>query len=482
MAVDDPPKTHGAAGQASTNQPPVQLDQGKPQAVRTALWVVGVAILSNAANILKQLRDVFESIVQLQALAVDHMWLSAVVLSAVIIWGNVLLFRFLYHRLRRRIQTTYKVLAAAGSLALVTVVVVTNLLSLKSLLRNPVEIQRELLNELATVQTMEGGFRNATTPEGIPDPWTTAQSVKAILLAGTYNPGRIKQAFSYIESKRQHEGFEVILGPDTRPFIRTEITAWVAVAYLESLSKSGLWTDKERTATIGLIENTLHIIVAQQDRASGAWTPIPHAAVVHERTYATTMAVWALTEALLSRDVPSQTKEGLVPAFEAGISWLMNHYVSNLGWEENPKYALGKPFPGLTYQVLFVLERAQLVSEHNSFKDTGVLRRIKRELKNTIHAAQVGDVTSVPTNYIMVGEYSCWADVLAYPWLLAVLPELIADNDVSSDDRRFLRRLLRDELGKVTELPTNLMQVETYQVAENIIGISCVINSDQRRK
>src|SRR6266700_7334454 len=125
MAVDDPPKPHGAAGQASTNQPPVQLDQGKPQAVRTALWVVGVAILSTAANILKQLRDVFESIVQLQALAVDHMWLSAVVLSAVIIWGNVLLFRFLYHRLRRRIQTTYKVLAAAGSLALVTVVVVT---------------------------------------------------------------------------------------------------------------------------------------------------------------------------------------------------------------------------------------------------------------------------------------------------------------------------------------------------------------------
>jgi hypothetical protein len=479
MAVDDPTRTDGAADQAPTKPSPTH---GKEQAVRTVLWAVGVTLLSNAANILKQLRDVLESMVQLQALALDHVWLSAVVLSGAIIWGNVLLFRFLYHRLRRRVPTTYKVLAAVGSLAFVTVVVVTNLYSLKSLLGNPVDIQRELLNELATVQTIEGGFRNATTPEGVPDPWTTAQSLKAILLAETYNTGRIKQAFYYIESKRQHEGFVVTPGPDTKPFIRSEITAWVAVAYLESLSKSGLWTDKERTATIGLVENTLHVIVAQQDRASGGWTPIPHAVVAHERTYATTMAVWALTEALLSRDLPSQTKEGLVPAFDAGISWLMNHYVSNLGWEENPKYALGKPFPGLTYQVLFVLERAQLVSEHNSFKNTEAFRRIKRELKNIIHTAQVGDVTSVPTNYIMVGEYSCWADVLAYPWLLAVLPELIADNDVSSDDRRFLGRLLRDELGKVTELPSDLVRVETYQVAENIIGVSCVINFEQRTK
>ena len=157
------------------------------------------------------------------------------------------------------------------------------------------------------------------------------------------------------------------------------------------------------------------------------------------------MAVWALTEALLSSDLPNQTKEGLLPAFESGISWLIGHYVSNLGWEENPKYPLSKPFPGLTYQVLFVLERAQLVTKHSSFKDTEGYRRIKREFKNTIQVAQVGDLTSVPSSYLQVGDCPCFADVLSYPWLLSVLPVLIDDPDVPSDDRRYLKAVLRDE-------------------------------------
>ena len=88
MAVDDPTRTDGAADQAPTKPSPTH---GKEQAVRTVLWAVGVTLLSNAANILKQLRDVLESMVQLQALALDHVWLSAVVLSGAIIWGNVLL-------------------------------------------------------------------------------------------------------------------------------------------------------------------------------------------------------------------------------------------------------------------------------------------------------------------------------------------------------------------------------------------------------
>jgi hypothetical protein len=479
-----------ASRQSAANQTLIQSDEGKANPVHTAMWAVGLTVLSNVANIFKQLKDVIESVIQLQRfesvqqlnqLALDHPWISAILLSVVVVCGNVLLFRFLYNRLRQRIPTAYKVLAYAGCVALVAVVLVSNLFSVKSLLHNPVDVQRELVNELVATQDIYGGeFRNLTSPEGVQgDAWTTAQSLDAALLAGTYNPVRIKQGFSYIESQKQNDGFGFRLGPGTAPIVRTESAAWVAVAYLDSLSRPGLWTDSERAASTSRIVNILQMITIQQDRASGGWGPVPHSAASHARTYATMMAVWALTEALLSKDIPPKTKESLGPVFEAGVSWLINHYESNLGWEEDPKYPLGKPFPGLTYQVLFVLERAQLVSGHNSFKDTEAYRRIKRDFRNTIHTAQVGDSASVPTSYMTVGENSCPTDVLSYPWLLAVLPVLVADPDVPSGDRRYLRGVLRDELGKVPELPSALLKAETWQLAEDLIGLSYFINSQR---
>jgi hypothetical protein len=468
--------------QSALNQSLSQPNEGHTQAVRTALWAVGVTILSNVANILKQLKDVAESVVQLQQFVEDHPWVSGVLLSVVLIWGNVLLFQFLYRRLKRRIPTAYKVLVSAGCVVLVSGVFVSNVFSLKNLLQSPVQIQGELVSELETTQDAYGGaFRNAATPEGVPDAWTTAQALKAVLLTKTYDPTRARQGFSYIESERRNDGFEVYVGTDTKPFIRTEIAAWVALAYLESLSKSGFWAESERNTTIVRIEDTLQIIGSQQDRASGGWSPVPHT-TAHERTYATMMSVWALTEALLSKDIPSRTKQGLGSSLEAGVAWLITRYQDNLGWEEDPQHRLGKSFPGLTYQVLFVLERAQLVSGHNSFKNAEAYRRIKRELRTIVHMADIGDLTSVPTSYIMVGEYPCWADVLSYPWLLSVLPTLVVDPDVSTEDRRYLRGLLRSETAKIPELPSKLLRTETWQVAEDLIGVSTFISSRQLKE
>ena len=342
---------------------PAPVGDAKSQALRTALWGLGVAILSNIANILKQLKDIIESVVQLEHFLSEHIWISAIVIGSAIVLGNVLLFRFLYYRLQERVRTAYKVVA------IVTVVLLTNGLSLRSLLRSPMQVQTELSSELAATQDIDGGgFRNATTAEGVQDPWTTAQSLKALFTAGAYDVARIKKAFSFIESKRRDEGFDVIVGPDTPPFIRTEVGSWVVIAYLEALSKPDVFTGIERTEAIGRVESTLLLLASQQDRSSGGWSPIPHYAATRQRTYATMMAVWAITEGLLSQDISAQTSERLGAPFEAGISWLINHYEANLGWEEDPKFPLHKPFPGLTYQILFVLERAQVVTGHNTFR------------------------------------------------------------------------------------------------------------------
>lgn len=463
------------------NQPAANSNQAvgaNTVGVRTALWAVGVTLLSNVANILKQLQDAMESVRQIEQFITDHMWISVVLLGGAAIWGNALLFRFLYHRLKRRIPTAYKVLAAVGCLALVSFVLVTNLFSLRSLVQNVAPVQTKLVNELKTTQDLVGGgFRNSTHANAVPDAWTSGQALEAVLLSGSYDAARIKQAFAYIEQERHEDGFDVQVGPGTTPFVRTEGADWIAIAYLQSLSSPGVWAGSERAAAVERTEKTLSTIVSQQAK-SGGWDPVP-SLVGHERTYATMMSVWALTEALLSGDISDEAKQSYGGPFEKGVNWLLTRYEDKLGWEEDPRYKLKDPYPGLTYQTLFVLERAQWVSGHNSFKDLERFQSIKRDIKDLVHPAEIKDVTSVPSTDIMIGNYPCWADVLAYPWLLSVAPRLIADPDVSPEDRRYLRQLLKEERAKMPELPSKLVNAETWKLAEQVIGISNVMNSQQ---
>jgi hypothetical protein len=57
---------------------------------------------------------------------------------------------------------------------------------------------------------------------------------------------------------------------------------------------------------------------------------------------------------------------------------------------------------------------------------------------------------------------------------------LIDDADVPSSDRRYLRKLLQHELGKVPDLPNELLHAETWQVAEDLIGLSNFLSFRQK--
>jgi len=360
----------------------------------------------------------------------------------------------------------------------VSFVLVTNLFSLRSLVQNVAPVQMKLVNELNTTQDLSGGgFRYSTHANAVPDAWTSGQALKALLMNGSYDRGRIKQAFAYIEQERHEDGFDVQVGPTTTPFVRTEGADWVAIAYLQSLSRTGVWADSERPGVIERTERTLNTIAGQQAK-SGGWDPVP-SLLGHERTYATMMSVWAVTEAMLSKDISDEAKQNYGGPLEKGVNWLLTHYEDKLGWEEDPRYKLRDPYPGLTYQTLFVLERAQLVSGHNSFKDLERFQSIKRDIKDVVHPAEIKDVTSVPSTDLMIGNYPCWADVLAYPWLLSAAPRLIADPEVSPEDRRYLRQLLKEERAKMPELPGKFVDAETWKLAEQVIGISNLMNSQQ---
>ena len=360
-------------------------------------------------------------------------------------------------------------------MALVSGIFVTNLFSLRSFAENTGPIRTKLVNELRMTQDLSGGgFFSTTRSDANADAWTTGQALKAELLSGSYDPNRVKQAFSYIEQQRLEDGFNMYLGTTTRPFIRTEAAAWVAIAYLQSLTSANLWTKGERPDIVDRTTKTLQTIISQQAQ-KGGWAPVP-TLKGHERTYATMMSTWALTEALLSPDIPVEAKQSYGAAFELGVQWLIRHYEDKIGWEEDPHHKLNDPYPGLTYQVLFVLERAQLVAGHNAFKDLEEFHKIKAGIKDLIQPAEVKDTTAVPPSNIMIDNYPCWADVLAYPWLLSALPPLIADPDISPENRRYLKGVLKQERAKIHELPASLIKTETWKIAEDLIGLSNLIN------
>jgi hypothetical protein len=265
-------------------------------------------------------------------------------------------------------------------------------------------------------------------------------------------------------------------------FVRTEISSWVAIAYFTSLRKADFWTaDESIVASRRAIAITTDI-AAQQD-STGAWAPIAQPAPGNDRTYSTVMALWALSEALKGSDVPKDLRISFGKAFDNGISWLLGKYRAGYGWDENPAIQGGARFDGLNYEALLVLRHAEDIPGHNLFKDEEQYKSIKHDVVNLFSAPlEVFSKTQIPSSDISVEGKICWATFPAYPWSLAALSYLIDDKDISSSDQRSLRKIRKQELERLKDLPGYLKTAETWELAENLIGLSYEIRGAETRK
>jgi len=441
------------------------------------LWGTLTLALSNTATLLKVLKDVLEGLGQLKSFAPQIMplWLIEVLVGLAVLIGNILLFRFLFDKIKSRILPGRTVAAGAVAAVAISLLIVTNVYSATRLRADPSIAEERLLSE-ATLAQADGsiaGFRiYAYKPQEKEDSWTTAQVITAIIsVSDRPDAGRLKAAFAYLESKHLKNGWNA--DPNGKnSFIRTEISCWVAIAYFTSLRKTGFWTPNESIAVSKRAGDILRQVVAQQD-GTGAWGPVVRPAQENDRTYPTVMALWALLEALSASNIPQEEKITFGNAFDKGVLWLLEKYRIGYGWDENPAIQSGARFDGLNYEALLLLKRAEDLGGYNLFKDEEGYKSIKHDVVNLFPTpVEVFIKTQIPPSDYGVDGEICWATFPSYPWSLAALSYLVDDKDISSSDQRKLRKILQQEIEKLNDLPAYLKTAETWELAENLIGLS----------
>jgi hypothetical protein len=449
-------------------------------------WGAVALALSNLATILKQLKDILESANQIWTFVSERVpfWVLASLIGVGLIVGNVYLFRFIFAKLSKRILQGRKLLAASAAGLVTTILLIMNLSSMADLRAGSSVARERLLAEITGAQEngRVGGFRiYPNKQQARQDSWTTAQALTAILaISDQPDVERLKNAFNYLETMHLPGGW--IADPDdSNKFGRTEISCWVAIAYFTSLRRNDFWTHEEANDVSKRATSITEQIVTLQDK-NGGWAPTAEPSYNNDRTYPTIMALWAISEALLSKEIPKEHKILFGQSLDRGISWLLDQYKLGYGWDENPANQGGSRYDGLNYEALLILKHAEDLEGHSSFKGLEQYKRIKRDVVHLFPApVLVSSKTAVPTSDLNVGGKICWATFPSYPWSLAALIELTNDKDISSSDRRQLSRVLDQELRELSDLPMYLRPAETWEIAENLIGLSYVVRWRNKR-
>jgi hypothetical protein len=470
------------------NSPPALPPENPPLGTKKVLWGAAILALSNIAALLKAIKELIEAIDKVQIIIPDQVpfWAFEGLIGVAVVIGNVFLFRYIFVSLKGRLSTWKRALAASGIAMAIVLIVVVNVHAIVGLRVNPLLTRTRLLTELSGAQQLgqTGGFASYANDLGSPDDaWSTAQAIKAIFsVSGKLEDNeRLKSAFRYLKAKRTSTGYWNANPQNGPPFIRTEISCWVALAYLASLRQTGFWSPQESNDVVNETSSVLHNVVAIQNN-TGAWAPVIAVDTSFDRTYPTLMAVWALSDAMKTEDLPRDFRESLGGNLERGIFWLIQKYKPGYGWDENPQRHISKKFDGLTFEILLILKSAEDIARHNSFKDMEAYRAIKRDVVNLIpQAFPVQDVFAIPGGDQSVNNQPCWATFAAYPWSLAALSALSKDPDIPSSDRRKLNKIRQQEFEELNDVPSFLANAETWLLAENLLGLNVALRENGTR-
>jgi hypothetical protein len=234
------------------------------------------------------------------------------------------------------------------------------------------DFKSKLLAQQVTVGPQAGGIKFANLG-GSSDTqaWTTAQALYALLSSGVTTAGDLKhvrQAFEYLERVRIKSPMDGWGYLDGAPWGITEVSSWVALAYLASLKTPNAtlpWPQEQVADIIRIIERDLALIAGRQ-LTSGGWSPTRRVDNInHSRTYSTIMALLALTEARQNELLPSTQGRAYDDKIKGGAQWLLTTYRMKPngigGWWPNPNSAASQDdFVGLTAQALYILSRASV--------------------------------------------------------------------------------------------------------------------------
>jgi hypothetical protein len=351
------------------------------------------------------------------------------------------------------------------------------------------EIERQWTRQLLDMQSVTGGGGFSGTQSGplSIDVWTTAQALNGIL-RGPDHAGvdhQVRKAFEFIESMHQEATDS---GPGWVTFprstrARTEISAWVVLAYIASARAGDVWSKSETASVADRVSVLLKEIVSRQNPSTFGWGPIAASGPDSDRTYATTMALWSLVEASQAAPFSQQAKQYNLN-IRRGISALMR--IPHVGgW--CAAQSTNETHPGLTAEVLYVLSLAAADPELFNAIDLEEFKRARQSFVNTF--------SPVSISYSAKDRPSVWDEridspsgkeidepfyvtFLPFPWSIALLGQIVQDHTLPQGIRTQASDLLVplvDQLRSQGALKY-FQSVETYVVAESLIGIECLPN------
>jgi hypothetical protein len=330
--------------------------------------------------------------------------------------------------------------------------------------------------------------------------WSTAQALWAVLPEGGKPPApadaaEIRELLRYIESARLdgNEGWAYM-----QPFDWgvTEVNGWIVLAQLAALRPPVvplIWAE-DRAAALGRLRRDLQLLIDRQ-LPSGAWSPLADGGLteaarsqprgkLHERSYSTVIALWALVEAQRAQLIEPQRQEAALQATRGAVRWLLANYQFAIrSWVPNPdRSGNNDRYLGLSAQIIYVLERARpLTGELLS----GPYNEARRDFLRSIETAGAGDVQSLAQRPVAANDHTHDSDVylpgarvmvegstfLWYPWAInacSTRREMgLEGDDVDLAERGCKRLGARiHELLRFTE-----SDAFTYVLAESLFGL-----------
>jgi hypothetical protein len=481
---------------------------------RLGLLAIVVGNLAAVAGHLDQVRVFIFRYFGMEDIQLLHLAI-AIAVSLLLLAGYGVLCTWLYYRyvLRSGLYHRWGFAAAMafGALALCAVNVHVALPSPPDARPTLLREQADLADVLLSRQADNGGFHFYLT-KGPADTqvWTTAQSVYALEIAGMASKARdqIRRSFAYIDRSRLGDtapssagigACTVMAGDQGWGYVDysqwgvTEIAAWVTLARIESLNPGAglsLWTASEADMLARQTVSDLTLLTERQ-HDDGGWAPIRRTAdPTHLRTYSTAMAVWALLAARTNQRVHAMVGDTLDQRITAGARWLLSHYEEeSASWYPNPNRGGNMhPFPGLTAQVIYILE---LASRQFGFIASDAIFKRAREkfLEEAIGGPAGSNLLKRPVSsnerlhdsdrYLsQLPNTVEQMTFLWYPWTLAALAEIettgLAGEAERNDASKLLSALLKRAPGlwQFTQEDPGL-----YPSAEGLLGVSLYVNA-----
>ncbi len=445
------------------------------QPVKRSEWSLAAiaVVLGNLANILESTKKLSEAAYA----GIVFVWHgSEAIPTTFAVVGYAFLGTLTFRWLRTRVQS--RAVAIASACLVSSLLLATNLIAIP-VARTPGTVWEKDLGQVRNrvlSATSGRGFRwDPSDAKSEVDAWGTAQALVGLMTdpaTTTQHRDDIRGAIQYLQHIRLADGWGYFPNND---WSLTEITSWVTLASLRSI-RAGVWTDAERQQRIAEVDGNLAAIAERQDE-SGGWRPIRESAEGLDRTYSTTMALWALVEArsepMLSTTVGRHYDDNI----RRGVSWLLVHRNRTpAGWVPNPlRENVREGFPGLTAQVLFVLARADqadptFVNSRGEYNDAkteflGCLDTPTCASKLDTRVPDV-DVHLRPPERVLEGSTVLW-----YPWTVATLSDLTLDPDLTTDARKMADRFRDDLLSRHEEVIQGLGVGLTYALSENLIAV-----------